>query len=108
MEDKTFELLTKMYSEFSGRFDGVENRLNGVENRLNGVENRLNTLENGQKKIESLIENDVKKDISALYDGYKQTYEEVVGIKKTVNEISSKVEKQDVEIRVIKGGAVNA
>ena len=50
----------------------------------------------------------VKKDISALYDGYKQTYEEVVNIKKTVNEISSKVEKQDVEIRVIKGGAANA
>ncbi len=87
MEDKTFELLTKMYSEFSNRFDGMENRL---------------------KKVESLIENDVKKDISALYDGYKQTYEEVVDIKKTVNEISSKVEKQDVEIRVIKGGAANA
>lgn len=87
MEDKTFELLTKMYGEFSGRFDGVENRL---------------------KKVESLIENDVKKDISALYDGYKQTYEEVVNIKKAVNEISSKVEKQDVEIRVVKGGAANA
>ena len=87
VEDKTFELLTKMYSEFSNRFDGMENRL---------------------KKVESLIENDVKKDISALYDGYKQTYEEVVDIKKTVNEISSKVEKQDVEIRVIKGGAANA
>lgn len=65
MEDKTFKLLTKMYGEFSGRFDGVENRL---------------------KKVESLIENDVKKDISALYDGYKQTYEEVVNIKKAVNE----------------------
>ncbi len=87
MEDKTFELLTKMYGEFSGRFDGVENRL---------------------KKVESLIENDVKEDISALYDGYKQTYEEVVNIKKAVNEISSKVEKQDVEIRVVKGGAANA
>ena len=90
MEEKTFELLTKMYSEFSGRFDGVENRL---------------------KKVESLIENDVKKDISALYDGYKQTYEEVVDVKKTINEISSKVDrlsdkvdKQEVEIKVIKGG----
>lgn len=90
MEDKTFELLTKMYGEFSNRFDGVENRL---------------------KKVESLIENDVKRDISALYDGYKQTYEEVVDVKKTMNEISSKVDKlsdkidkQEVEIKVIKGG----
>lgn len=92
MEDKTFELLTKMYGEFSSRFDGVENRL---------------------KKVESLIENDVKKDISALYDGYKQTYEEVVVVRKTMNEISSKVDrlsdkvdKQEVEVKVIKGGKV--
>ena len=85
VEDKTFELLTRMYGEFSSRFDGVENR--------------LNDLEKGQKKIESLIENDVKKDISALYDGYKQTYEGVVDIQKSVRKISEKVDKQDVEIR---------
>jgi len=92
MEDKTFELLTKMYGEFSSRFDGVENRL---------------------KKVEFLIENDVKKDINSLYDGYKQTYEEVVVVRKTMNEISSKVDRlsdkvdrQEVEIKVIKGGKV--
>ncbi len=101
MEDKTFELLTKMYGEFTNRFDKMESRLSTLE------KGQLK-LENGQKKIESLIENDVKKDICALYDGYKQTYEEVVDIKKTMNEISLKVEKQDVEIRVIKGGAAKA
>ncbi len=97
MEDKTFELLTKMYSEFSGRFDGVENRLGSVENRLGGVENRLD-------KVELLIENDIKRDIRALYDGYNQTYEELAAVKKIVNDISTKVDKQEVEIRVIKGG----
>lgn len=90
MEDKTFELLTKMYNEFSSRFDGVENR--------------LNDLEKGQKKIESLIENDVKKDISALNDGYEQTYEKLVQVEKKVDDLSDKVDKQEVEIKVIKGG----
>ena len=111
MEDKTFELLTKMYSEFSGRFDGVENRLGsvenrlgGVENRLGGVENRLGGVENRLDKVELLIENDIKRDIRALYDGYNQTYEELAAVKKIVNDISTKVDKQEVEIRVIKGG----
>lgn len=87
MEDKTFELLTKMYSDFSKRFDNVENRI---------------------RKVESLIENDVKKDINALYDGYNQTYEKLVTVENKIDDISAKVDKQDVEIRVIKGGAANA
>ena len=90
MEDKTFELLSKLYGEFS-EFRKETNT-------------RLDSLENGQKKIESLIENDVKSDIKALYDGYKQTYEKLESLEIKVDDISSKVEKQDVEIRVIKGG----
>jgi hypothetical protein len=45
MEDKTFELLTRMYNEFLKRFDGVDNRLDGVDKRLGGVESRLTKLE---------------------------------------------------------------
>ena len=94
MEDKTFELLTKMYSDFSKRFDDMGNR--------------LELLETGQKKTDTLIENGVKNDIKALYDGYNQTYDKLIEIEKKVDNISVKVEKQDVEIRVIKGGAAKA
>ena len=97
MEDKTYDLIAKLYNEFS--------------EFKTDVNSKLDKLENGQKKIESLIENDVRKDISALYDGYKQTYEGVADVRKTTNEISSKVDrlsdkvdKQEVEIKVIKGG----
>ena len=62
----------------------------------------------GLKKDVVRIENKVDSESKALFDGYRQTYEEVVDIKKSVNEISAKVDKQGVEIRVIKGGAVNA
>lgn len=90
MKDETFELLTKMYSEFSQRFDSMENRMDSIEN--------------GQRKLETLIENDVKKDIKALYDGYNQVYEKVVVIEKKVDDLTDRVDKQDIRISVIKGG----
>ena len=40
---------------------------------------------------------ELKDDIKALYDGYKQTYEKVTFLE-------SKLDKQEVEIRVVKGG----
>lgn len=90
MEDKTFELLTKMYSEFS-------------EFRKETAD-RLSSLENGQKKIENILENDIKSDIKTLYDGYKQTYEKVSSLENKVDSLSNKIERQEVEIKVIKGG----
>lgn len=90
MENKTFELLTKMYDEFSDRFDSIGNRLDGVEKRLS--------------KVELIIENEIKNDIRALYDGYRQANEGLKVIKETVDEISAKIDRHEVEIRVIKGG----
>ena len=89
MEDKSFELLTRMYGEFSE----FRNEFKGLKNDVIRIEDKL---DNNSK---------------AVFDGYKQTYEEVVDVKKTMNEISSKVDrlfdkvdKQEVEIKVIKGG----
>jgi hypothetical protein len=82
MEDKSFELLTKMYNEFSERFDNIEKE---------------------QRRQSAILENDIKSDTKVLYDGYKQTYEKLTIVDEKVDLISSKVEKQDVEIRVIKG-----
>ena len=111
MEDKTFELLTKMYSEFSKRFDGVDKRLDGVDNRLDGVDkrldgvdNRLDGVESRLTKLEMVIENDIRKDISALYDGYQKNYEKLTVIERKVDDLSDRVDKQEVEIKVIKGG----
>jgi tetrahydromethanopterin S-methyltransferase subunit G len=81
MDDKTFELLEKIYSDFSSRFDKVEARLDNVDARLGNVEGSVRTIGN---KVTSL-EFDLKKDISALYDGYKQTYEKLETIEKKVD-----------------------
>ncbi len=51
------------------------------------------------------FENKMNKNHKALYDGYdKLTYEKLTTLEK-VDEIDRKVERQDVGIRVIRGGA---
>lgn len=40
--------------------------------------------------------------LTALYDGYKLTYEKLESLEERVTNIDDKVEQQDVEIRVIR------
>ena len=54
MEDKTFELLTKMYGEFSNRFDGVEKDIKGLKNDVARIEIKLE--HNIEPKIQALFE----------------------------------------------------
>jgi hypothetical protein len=55
MEDKSFELLTKMYSEFSARFESLENKVTEINTTVIKIENEF-----GAK-------------LDILFDGYKQT-----------------------------------
>ncbi len=97
MEDKTFELLTKMYGEFSKRFDGVEKDIKDLKSDVKGIDNRLS-------RVELVLENEIKKDVAILYDGYQRTYEKLTAVEQKVDKLSEKVERQEVEIKVIKGG----
>ncbi len=90
MEDKTFELLTKMYNEFSGRFDSLESKVDKIDARLT--------------KVETCIENEIKPDIKACLEGYQMVYEKLIEQERAIEIINNKLEKQDVEITVIKGG----
>ena len=116
MEDKTFELLTQMYNEFNNRFDQVNNRFDQVnnrfdqvnnrfdqvDNRLDQVDNRLDQVDKRLDKIEITIENDIKPDIKAALEGYRQLAEGQEEIKVQIIELSSRVDNQEVEIRAIK------
>lgn len=86
MEDKTFELLTKMYGEFTNRFDEMGKDIKSLKNDVISIENKLDA------------------NSKALLDGYNQTYEKLMEVDKKVDRLSEKVEKQEVEIKVIKGG----
>ncbi len=89
MEDKSFELLTQIYSELKEFRENTNEQFKGINNRL--------------VKIETTLENNIKPDIKASLEGYQKVYEKLKHHEKQLESIDSKLEKQDVEIRVIKG-----
>ncbi|NLL05268.1 MAG: hypothetical protein GX270_05660 [Clostridiaceae bacterium] len=80
--------------------NGLKDDINGLKDDVNGLKDDVNGLKGDVVRIEYKLDTNSK----ALFDGYSQTYEKVVSVEKAVNELASKVEKQEVEIKVIKGG----
>jgi predicted nuclease with TOPRIM domain len=107
MEDKVLDLIEKMYIELKQGQDEMRKDIKGLGNQQDEMRKDIKGLGSQQdemtKDIQSLsnqmvrFENGMKEDIKALYDGYRLTYEKV-------QEIDKKVEKQEVEIKVIQGG----
>jgi len=96
MEDKTFELLTRMYNEFLGKFDNLENRFDSLESKVDKIDTRLT-------KVETCIENEIKPNIKACLEGYQMVYDKLIEQEKAIEIINNKLDKHDVEITVIKG-----
>lgn len=93
MEDRTFDLMSKMYTEMNSRFGEMNSRFNELNKKLDKKVDKDDIV-----RIEDKLENKTK----ALFDGYTQTYEKLTDIEKKLEYISNKVEKQDIEIRIIK------
>lgn len=89
MENKTFELLEKMYAEFSEfrkessqKFDNIENRLDKVEGHVTRIE-----IEHGKK-------------LEALFDGYNQTYEKLQEHDKRFDNIDTKIDNLSDKVNI--------
>lgn len=105
MEDKTFELLTQMYSDLTIRLDSIECKLDqkADKNNLfleNENGNRLLHIENDLLNIENIH----GKKLEALFDGLDQITQGQNEIKDIVNEILVKVDCHDIKIQVIQDG----
>jgi len=106
MEDKAFELMTKMYSEFSEfRKDMYEFKQDMYEFKKEMYEFKQDMYEFKKETKNDIIrlENKLDSTSKALFDGYRQTVERLNALEQKVDAISAKVEKQDIEIKVIKG-----
>ena len=103
MEDKTFDLLGKMYTEINTRFGEINTRFGEMNSRFDELNIKLDKKadKNDIVRLEDKLDNKTK----ALFDGYTLTYEKLTDIEKKLEYISIKVEKQDIEIRVIKNNA---
>ena len=68
MDDKTYELITKMYSEMKQQFEVVNKKLDEKADKTDIVK----------------LENDLLPKIEALIDGYKHNTEKLDNIEKEV------------------------
>ena len=87
MEDKIFELLEKMYADIKGELNDIKTELSKKADKTDIVR----------------IENEHGKKLDILFDGYKQLAEGQEEIKSQLAELSAKVEKQDIQITILKG-----
>lgn len=85
MEDKSFELLTKMYSEFSQKFEEVKSDIQKISNQV------------------VKLENDLKPKAEIALEGYQAVTEKLTILENKIDNLTSKVESQDVQITVLKG-----
>ena len=77
----------------------ILDKLNSMDTDIKDLKKHVKVMDTDMKDIKKhviVMENEHGKKLDALFDGYKQVYEKVTSI-------DEKVEKQDVEIRVIKG-----
>lgn len=75
-----------------------------VIEKLSSLESGQKNLENEAKKIQVKIEHKVEPKIQALYEHRDIVNSKLDAIENEVKNLSSKVDKQELEIRVIKGG----
>ena len=75
MEEKIFELLTRMYSDLSGKIGNIEGKLGTVESRMGTIEGKIDSMQ-GEitelKKAVLRIETNHGNKLDALFDGYRQ------------------------------------
>lgn len=87
-DDKTFELMTKMYAEMQEGFKGVKNDISGMKGNISNMKDDISNMKddiNDLKKTVINIEQDHGKKLEALFDGYKQNSEQLTRIEDEVS-----------------------
>ena len=84
MKDETFELLTKMYAEFSSFRKETTEKLTTIDNTVVRIEN-----EHGRK-------------IDLALDGYKQVYEKLLEHDQCFDTIEARLDTHDTHIGALK------
>lgn len=88
MEDKIFEFMEKMYSEINGQLKEINRKLDLKADKTDIVR----------------LENDLKPKTELALEGYHDVSEKLTRIEDKLDNLAAKVESQDVQITVLKGG----
>ncbi len=114
MEQMIYEFMEKMYSDLMNEISSVKKELESlkqdvesVKQDVTSVNQEVSSVKQDVKTIGNQVirlENDLKPKIEAGLDGYRLVIERLNTLENKVDNINTKVEKQEVEIKVIKGG----
>lgn len=83
-----FELMTKMYSDFTTRMDRLETKIEHIDNKVDNLETKVDNLETKVKHIDNkvtIIEQEHGKKLTALFDGYTQNAQKLDNIQEEVS-----------------------
>ncbi len=80
MEDKSYDLIEKMYINFSKKFDSMDKRFDSIEDELKELKSDVSSI----KKTVLHIEQDHGQKLEALFDGYKQNTDKLDSIEAEV------------------------
>ena len=86
---KVLETLVQGQAKLDQRMDGLDQRMNGLEQKIDWLEEEttamgqdVDRIQKNVVKIQVTLENDIRKDIRALYDGHKQNTDVIERIDK--------------------------
>ena len=84
-EEKILELISKMYADLKS---SQEKMYTEMTEGFKTVNEQLDKLENEAKKTNNVIENEIKPQIKALFDGYTCRGDQIEHLKEHFNETS--------------------
>jgi uncharacterized protein YaaR (DUF327 family) len=93
VEDKAFDLLTRLYGELTEFRQDMNAFRKTTEEDIQSLKNEV-----------LQIEQEHGTRLEALLDGYKQTYEKLELVEQKLDALSESVEQNDIKIKVIEGG----
>ena len=117
MEDKLFDLLEKLYIEMQHGFANIrkemQDEFSNVRKEMQGEFSNVrkemqDEFSNVHKEIDGTnqrlvsLENKLASNLKALYDGYNQNTQSINRLEKKIDELTEKVDRHDIEIKVIK------
>ena len=116
MSDDTFELLTRIYADFTSQFKAINGRISTIEGKISSIEDtissmqgKISSLENDVLSLKGLygkmqlkIENDIERKIDLLLETRTEVNNRLDVIENKIDALTTKVDRHDIEIKVIK------
>ena len=93
MEDKTFDLVTQLYSEMTKQFELINHRFEAIEKKLDSKADASDIIR---------LENVLVPKVDALLDGYIQLSEKQDEICASINSLQAKVINHDNQLTALK------